>query len=85
MTKTNDTLKNEKCLIHLNIAERSDINGRDLTDQHNDPAFYTKTVRGLKKAWEKLSEEFTEETTMYQAINILNEAGVRTHSWCMVD
>lgn len=85
MTKTNDTLQNELCQISLNLAERSDINGRDLTDRYNDPAFYTKTVRGLKKAWEKLSAEFTEETRMYDAIRILNEAGVRTHSYCIVD
>lgn len=81
--KTAELLKNEKCCIEL----RSDkeVFGRDLTDHYNDPAFYNKSVRGLKKAWAALQNDFTAETKMYDAIGILRLNGIKCHSWCMMD
>ena len=83
VTKTETFLKNENCIIDL----RSDkeISGQDLTDQNNLPAFYNKTSRGLKKAWQALQDSFTAETTMYEAMKILEQFNIRTHSYCMMD
>lgn len=83
MTKENEMLRNELCVI--SFKEEKEISGRDYTDQNNQPAFYNTTRRGIKKAWKYLSEEFTEKTTMYDAMNILGEYKIGTHSWCMMD
>lgn len=70
--------------------ERKQINGRNKTDQNNQPAFYTKSKRGLKKAWEMLELSFNWDhrnrpMEMGEAMNVLERYGVRTHSWCMMD
>jgi len=76
-------LKNLYCMIEL----RSDkeVFGRDLKDSYNEPAFYNKTFRGLKKAWKALTDQFDESTRMEDAMQILNDNNVRTHSYCMMD
>jgi hypothetical protein len=85
MTKSSHKLINEKCYVQFNEAERSDINGGDLTDRNNDPSFYTTKVRNIKKAWKELTEKFTEETTMWQAMQVLNNFNLQCHSYCAVD
>lgn len=76
-------LKNIYCMVEL----RSDkeVFGRNLKDKYNEPAFYNKTYRSLKKAWKSLKDNFDESTTMSEAIRILNDNNVRTHQWCMMD
>jgi len=79
-----ETLSNENCFIEYNV-DKKEIFGRDKTDHFNDPAFYNTRKRGLQKAWKILTKAFTPETTMYQSIRILDDNGIRCHSWCMVD
>ena len=81
MTKT---LRNEKTAIGYDEATKQ-ISGDDFTDQYNMPAFYSKSKRGIAKAWATLEAAFTPETTMYEACRILSDNGIRTHSWCTVD
>jgi hypothetical protein len=57
----------------------------DKTDHYNQPAAYTKTKRGLAKAWDALSAAFHAGMTLSAACDILHKCGVRTHYWCRVD
>lgn len=76
-------LKNMYCEIELQSDK--EVFGRDLKDSYNEPAFYNKTYRSLKKAWKALKDSFDESTTMREAMQILNDNNVRTHSYCMMD
>lgn len=78
------TLCNEKTYIIFNEDEKS-IYGSDRTDQYNEPRFYNRTKRGIKKAWEELEKKFDKNTTMYGASGILNENNIRTNSYCAMD
>lgn len=80
---TDTLLKNYNCSIEL--QSEKEVFGRDLKDSNNEPAFYNKTSRGLKKAWKALTDQFDESTTMHDAMQILNEYKIRTHQWCMMD
>lgn len=82
LTKTETELKNDYCIINL---DSDSIDGRDLTDHYNEPAFYTKNKRSIKKGWKDLSESFNGETTMHDAITILDKYNLRCHSYCMMD
>jgi len=77
-------LSNENTRIEYNVSTKR-IFGKDLKDRNNEPAFYNKTVRSIKKAWKALEESFTPNTTMYEATNILRQNGIKTHEWCMMD
>lgn len=77
------TLKNSNCSIEL--RNEKEISGRDLTDSCNEPAFYNKTSRGLKKAWIILKDNFNEQTTMHDVMNLLQQYKIRTHYYCMMD
>jgi hypothetical protein len=79
-----ETLKNEKTCIEYRDDEKQ-IFGRDLIDQYNDPAFYTKSKRGLKAAWTELEKTFTPETSMHDVIRFMIDRNIKTHYWCMVD
>lgn len=57
----------------------------DLRDNINEPTAYNKTVRGLDKAVAAVKAAWTEETTMYDAIDILWQYKIRTHSYCRMD
>ena len=65
--------------------EDKSISGRDLTDQNNDPSFYTKKKRGLKKGWDQLEKEFNDFTTMWGAIDVLDKFNCGCRSYCAVD
>jgi len=67
----------------IDIQKDKPIDGKE--DQNNLPAFYTTRKRGLKKAWEILVEKFTEETTMYDAINILHNEKIFVQSYYVMD
>ena len=77
-------LKNDKCIIEYS-EDKKDFFGRDLTDVYNLPAFFNKTKRSHKKAWQALEERFDENTTMYQCMGILEHNSIKCHSWCMMD
>ena len=76
-------LKNLYCMIELQSDK--EVFGRDLKDSNNEPAFYNKTSRGLKKAWKALTDQFDESTRMEDAMQILNANKIRTHQYCMMD
>ena len=84
VTRTSNSLKNEYCSISFDETKKI-VDGSDLKDQNNWPCFYTKKKRNIKKAWEKLTAEFTAETTMYGAIHILDQFDLNCHSWCSMD
>ena len=79
-----ETLQNKNCCIEYCESEKG-IFGRDLTDENNDPAFYSKSKRGIKKAWEVLTKDFTHDSNMYWVQRFLNEHKIKTHYWCMMD
>ena len=81
MTKV---LSNEKTTVTFE-EENAQISGRDKTDHYNDPSFYNQTTRSAKRAWKALEEKWSEQITMYEALNILEANGVRCHSYCAVD
>ena len=77
-------LQNKNCAIQYRETEK-EFFGQDLTDHYNDPAFYTKSKRGLKNAWKAIESRWTEETKMHDLLVICQEYKIRTHYWCMVD
>lgn len=79
-----ETLTNKHCTIELNFDIKK-ITGDDNTDPYNMPAFISRTWRSHKKAWNALVQAFDKDTTMGGAQHILNENGIRTHSWCRMD
>jgi len=78
------TLQNQHCRVEYRQDDKQ-IFGEDLTDHNNDPAFYTKSKRGLKNAWEAITELWTEEVRMRDLMNICQDHKIKTHYWCMVD
>ena len=79
-----ESLKNDKVSIDYREDEK-EIFARDLTDHFNDPAIYTKTKRGVPKAWGEFKVIFSPETSMHDLITFLQDRNIRTHYWCMVD
>ena len=77
-------LKNSICYIEYQEREKR-FSGRDLDDQYNLPAFYNTSKRTHRKAAAALLEQFNENTTMYDAMNILRDNGIKCHSWCSMD
>jgi hypothetical protein len=77
-------LENDKTAICYDRGKKT-IRGSDKTDVYNEPRFFTESKRGIEKAWQALTDQFTDETTMYGAINILLGNGIRSHSYCAVD
>ena len=77
-------LKNSKLRIEYN-ENKKELFGQDLTDKFNLPACYNKGSRSIKKAWATLCEKFNEDTSMSQAIDILNQFGMKMRIYCMMD
>ena len=82
VVKTETELGNKYCSI---CFEGDSVDGRDLTDRYNEPAFYTRNKRSIKKGWKDLTESFNAETKMYDAMGILNKYNLKCHSYCMMD
>lgn len=79
------TLQNKNVWVEYR-EEKKEIFARDLTDRNNEPAFYTTTKRGIKKAWKRIEELMkSEETRMYDLGKACDAEKVRTHHWCMMD
>lgn len=81
--KTEKQLKNHYCSINYN-KEGKELTGIDLTDLNNMPSFYTKTKRGVNKAWEELNASFNKETNYSTALEIIFKK-VRVHTYCAMD
>jgi len=78
------SLENARCsLVYDDVAKQ--IFGQDRTDPNNDPAFFTKSLRGLGKAWDAIRASWTVETSMHDAMVVCQAHKIRTHYWCMVD
>jgi len=79
-------LENSKTYVVYNPTEkRLRISGRDKTDHYNDPSFYSTSVRGIEKGWAALVAAWNENVGMYEAMRILGEHGIKTHSYCAMD
>ena len=77
-------LKNDKCAFEIDFVNL-EINGSDLTDVYNLPKCYNKTNRSIKKAAKALQDNWNENISMYGAMNILSENGIRMRSYCSMD
>lgn len=80
-------LGNSKCIMQYNPSDKCGfvITGDDLTDVFNEPRCYNKTARSHKKAWAALTAKWTDQTTMYEACQILTDNGVKMHTYCSMD
>lgn len=76
---------NSQVLKLVYSEKNQDITGYDLTDQNNLPTFFTQNKRSLKKGWEELKNVFTQSMTMYEAMKVLDQFKLKTHSYCRMD
>ena len=79
-----EMLRNGNTVLKFD-PERKEISGSDLKDQCNMPACYSKNKRGIAKAWATLKAAWNDEMTMYSACHVLDDCGIRMHTWCMMD
>ena len=84
MEKTATQLINSKCRITYDKLSK-EIFGSDLLDQWNEPKFFSRSRRGLEKAWAVLQDSFTEDTSMEKVRDILRNCNIYTHYYCAVD
>lgn len=66
-------------------ANMFQISGYDLRDKYNEPTCYNKTKRSVKRAWAALEVAWNDQMNMYEACRILQDNGVRMHTYCAVD
>jgi len=81
-------LKNDYAVIAYNPNATylpNVFHGRDLTDHYNEPACYSKTKQSHKRAWQALKNTWNPSMTMYGACRILDENGIRMHTYCGMD
>jgi len=79
MEKTND-------FTYLRYdLERGEIYCKDLADRNNEPTFFNKTKRSLKKAIEAVEKAWSTTIRMREIKEIVNNCGVRTHYYCAMD
>lgn len=83
MLKTDTKLKNDYCSLSYDEVN-NEISGLDFCDAFNIPSFFTKRKRGVKKAWQELTERFDEQTKYGAALDII-ACKVRVHSYCAMD
>jgi len=84
ITKTDKHCSNTHCCVEYD-QYKNEIFARDLVDMNNEPAFYTKTKRNVKKAWQEIQAMFDENTRFNQVWDCCSKHEIRTHYWCMVD
>lgn len=58
---------------------------QDLTDNFNEPSFYTKWEKWVKKTWEEISNIFNDNFTINNLYEILDKNNVKYHSYCAMD
>lgn len=76
---------NDNVFIRFNKDDKS-FSFRDRTDPFNEPAGYSRNVRGAKKAVEYLNQNFNEDYTFSQVINILDDNfNLNIHTYCAMD
>ena len=77
-----EIIRNKRTSMKFNGTE---ITGADLIDQYNWPCCYSKSKRGIKKAWGALKDAWNDDMSMYQAMTILMDNKIRMHSYCAMD
>lgn len=77
---------NEKVTITYREDERQ-LSFRDKTDPYNEPAGYSKKVRGIKKAVEFLEKEFLNEQYSFDGIisKLDDLFDLNIHTYCAMD
>ncbi len=87
MIKQDNKLENEKCSVEFYVdgGGRQIIRGADKTDLNNEPRFFTRNVRGIKRGWLEIKEIFNENTTEWDCMRILDKHKLNCHSYCGVD
>ena len=79
-----ETLANAKCTAEYR-PDAKEIVLHDLTDADNLPAAFSRSKRGIAKAWMAAKAEFAETTTMWQMLHILSAHNIKMHFYCMMD
>jgi hypothetical protein len=75
-------LQNKNVYIRFN----DEIFFRDKLDVYNDFSGYTTKKRNIKKAWQEITDTFTEETKFNDIRNILNDKfNLSVHTYCGMD
>jgi len=82
--KTEINFSNKKCGFTFDL-EAKEISGWDFTDKYNDVKCYNRTSRSIKKALSNLQNEFNDDLSMYQVMDIISNSGVKMHSYCGMD
>ena len=77
-------------VIECDGARHPSISFHDLKDQNNLPAGYTQNVRGLKRAADFISslendERLKDDINFHDIFNVLDRAGLRPRTYCMMD
>ena len=83
-----EKLQNSRTVMEYNPEGRTAMNiigGQDTSDKYNEPTCFAKTSRSHKKAWAALKAQWTERTSLHDAINILRDNGVKMHYYCAMD
>jgi len=81
-----ETLSNEFTIFtNDGKGAKFSIQGEDLRDHFNQPSCFNTTYRSHKKAWSALRNTWSETTTMFEAMSVLEKNGVKVHSYCAVD
>ena len=75
---------NKNCGFTFDL-EAKEISGWDFTDKYNDVKCYNRTSRSIKKALSNLQNEFNDDLSMYQCMDIISNSGVKMHSYCGMD
>lgn len=77
-------LSNAKAFVKVDPEAKS-FYGGELGDPYNEPRFYNTTRRSFRKALAALQAAWTDDMSMYQAMDVLGVNGIRTHSYCAID
>jgi hypothetical protein len=78
------TYSNSICSVSYDSSAQS-FDGADLTDHNNEPRFYSQNKRSHKRAASALKTGFTSTTTMYEAMQLICNNGVKCRSYCAMD
>lgn len=70
--------------VSVEYSDRN-VSGDDKTDKNNYPCFFTRSRRGLERAWLELVKEFTPTMRMGQVMEFLQSRGISVHYYCAMD
>ena len=75
MVKVN-SLENKKCAVEF-VVEMKVIQGREIKGRSRKPFFESLSKRGIEKAWREMEKRFDADTTMVEAVGILEDNGIK--------